>query len=531
MIDSTIKILNNSNYFDITQQKYKRVQRPFTEEAARQRKNDWFFRCVKDFEYVQSKGGSVWIPTLTYNNHNLPYLHLNEFVQTLPIKSNEPNSDLFTCIPDSFEIPCFNQFHIQSFTKKLRIYLSRLGYNTIGLNWVVCSEFGEKKKRPHYHVYLSILDDVKYEDMLFCLRRAWIYGFVGCSKEFGMKCNSIYGVRYATKYVVKDISYYNTLRFPNKMSINDIIMCQDSYEPKELRKVLRPFMPNMYSSKGVGRGFLNTLVSMPQNDLLDYCLGKKTFPFALGRNKVMQFRLPQYYVSKFSYVVDKDLSNYYDKTVMRLTDFGRKLTYERNFNAIHKYVEILDKISLNDAQYVNCVTEFNQFKSFSSADMAAYLGLFRYMIPYDDTFNYNPDIHVSDVRYRSDWYLRNMLDSNRANIYCADFLLRHGFVDNDWYMENCSFPLCARVTSHDSCDLVAFSPLLGMKTCSELPQFKAYEACAQAFDKYMSVLFDIKECKKYNKRIQKELDVYKCHLSNPQNFVKYESVEKDSEMD
>lgn len=525
MIDSTIKILNNSNYFDITQQKYKRVQRPFTEEAARQRKNDWFFRCVKDFEYVQSKGGSVWIPTLTYNSAHLPHLHLNEFVQTLPIESAEPNSDLFICISDSFEIPCFSQEHIQSFTKKLRIYLSRLGYNTIGMQWVVCSEFGEKKKRPHYHAYISILDDVDYEDMIFCLRRAWIYGFVGCSKEFGMKCKSIYGVRYATKYVVKDLSYYNTLRFPNEMTINDIIIHQDSYEPKELRKVLRPFMPNMYSSKGVGRGFLTDLVSMPENDLIQYCLGEKTFPFALGKNKSMQFRLPQYYVSKFSYVVDKDLSNYYDKTIMRLTDFGRKLAYERNVNAIQKYVEILDKITLNDAEYVNCVTEFRQFKSFSSVDMATYLGLFRYMIPYDENFNYNPDIHVSDVRYRSVWYLQNLLDSKRVNIYCADFLLKHGFVDKDWYFENCSFPLCSRGTSKNSDDLKSFASLLAFKTCSELPQFKAFEACACAFDKYMDALFQVKEVKKYNKRMQKEDDKYKCYMSNPENFVTYESIE------
>lgn len=530
MIDSSIKILNNSNYYDITQPKYKRVQRPFTEESARQRKNDWFFRCVKDFEFVISKGGSVWIPTLTYNNENLPHLHLNDFVQTLPIESKEPNSDLYMNIPDSFYIPCFCQDHIQSFTKKLRIYLSRLGYNTIGMNWVICSEFGEKKKRPHYHAYISILDDIPYDVMIDTLRRAWIYGFVGCSKEFGMKCKSIYGVRYATKYVVKDLSYYNTLKFPNKMTINDIIIHQDSFESKDLRKLLRPYMPNMYSSKGVGRGFLSELVSMSENDLLEYCLGKKTFPFALGKNKSMQFRLPQYYVSKFSYVVDKDLTNYYDKTIMRLTDFGRKLMYERNSKTIQKYVDILDKITLKDAQYVNCVTEFHQFKSFSSVDLAVYMGLFRYMIPYDETFNYNPNINVSDVCYRSDWYFENLLGSNRANIYCADFLLRHGLVDKDWYAENCSFPLRARVTSHDSLDLCMASPLLGFKTCSELPQFKAYEACAKAFDAYMSALFNIKECKKYNKRMQLEEDKHKCFMSNPDNFKVYESI-KNLEMD
>lgn len=524
MNKSSIKILNNSNYFDITQPKYKRVQRPFTEEYARKRQNEWFFRCVKEFDYTLAHGGSCWIPTLTYNNENLPHLHLSEFLSGLPIESTNPNSDLFIPIDDSWCIECFDQSHIQSFTKKLRVYLSRLGFETKGMKWIVCSEFGEKKHRPHYHMFLTLPCNPPYDVIIDCLRRSWIYGFVGCSREFGMKCISTYGVRYATKYVVKDLCYYNTKKFKNGMTIDQIIMHQDAYEAKELRKLLRPYMPNMYCSKGLGKCFLtDTLSKMNYDELLSFALGDKQFSLSLGRNASMDFDLPQYYINCLSYRVDKDLSSFYEKTVLRLTDFGRKLFFARSYRVCTKVLSRLQDMTLNQATYFDAVEEYKKVRSVNEDDLAFYIGHLRYLIPYDHNFAYDPDLLPSHMFNDRDFYLRNLYASNRANMYVADFLYRHGLVDLDWYMENSPFPLRPRMVSHSFSDFSLPSSLLSCKTCSELPQWKKYEDVAKAFDLYMDKVFDVKECKKRNARLLKASDQAKCYASNPKLILVYES--------
>lgn len=526
-MDSTITILNNSNYYSIAHPKYKRVQRPFTEEYARLRQNDWFFRCMKEYDYVKSHGGSVWIPTLTYNNENLPHLDVSEFVQTLPIESTEPNSNFFYNIDESWSVPCFNQYHIQAFTKKLRIYLTRKNYNTLGMKWIVCSEFGEKKHRPHYHVFLSILDKVELEDMKDCLCRAWKYGFVGHSSKFGLECVSSCGVRYATKYVVKDMAYYNTVKLKNGWTLNQFIKHQDSFDEKELRRLFRPFMPNMYCSKGLGRCFESVLSSMSESELYDYALGDRSFSLSLGHNSHMRFRLPQYYISRLSYVVDKDLTAYYDKVIMRLTTFGRELFRLRASRSISKFEELLKKITVNTAECYGAKDDFDVFRSLPTREFASYLGLFRYCIPFDKNYKYNPFIRPFDLYHNKAWYLDSLVKSDKKNIYVCDFLFRHGLVDESWYHENCAQTLRCRVVSRDSAEFTFTSPYLGMRTCSELPQFFDYELAAQAFDRYCDKEFDFKECKKRNKRLQIASDKDKCFKFNPKIITFYESY-KDS---
>lgn len=524
MNKSTIKILNNSNYFDITQPTYKRIPKPFTEEYARIRRNEWFFRCVKEFDYTIAHGGSCWIPTLTYNNENLPHLHLSEFLSGLPIESSQPNSDCFISIDDSWVIDCFNQSHIQSFTKKLRIYLSRLGFETKGMKWIVCSEFGERKHRPHYHMFLVLPCNPPYDVMVDTLRRAWVYGFVGCSSKFGMKCVSFYGVRYATKYVVKDMCYYNTKKFKNGMTIEQIIKHQDAYEDKVLRKLLRPFMPNMYCSKGLGKCFLyDTLANMSYDDLVAYALGDKTFSLPLGHNASMSFNLPQYYINSLSYVVDKDLSRYYEKTIMRLTDFGRKLFSVRSQRVSSNILDRLSNLTLNDATYYDAVDEFKLIQSVDAKRLADYIGVFRYLIPYDQDFHYNPLLSVDDMLSNVDWYLDNRVNSNRPNIYCADFLYRHGFVDIDWYNEFAPYPLTFRCVSRDIADFALRSSFLSFSICSELPAWRKYERIAKAYDSFMDKVFAVKEIKKYNARLAIDDAKDKCFKYNPSIVLMYES--------
>ena len=83
-MESSIKIKNNSSSWSYNQPLYLKVARPNTEESARQKQNDWFFRCQKEFENVLLNHGSVWFPTLTFNNEHLPHLYLRDYLDSIP---------------------------------------------------------------------------------------------------------------------------------------------------------------------------------------------------------------------------------------------------------------------------------------------------------------------------------------------------------------------------------------------------------------------------------------------------------------
>lgn len=150
-------------------------------DCRKKQRDEWFPRLVEEFHNFNLKG-SIWFPTLTYRNEELPY-YINE-------KRN-------------YKIPCFNYKDVQIFIKKLRVYLTRMGLDCSGLKYFVASEYGSKKGRPHYHALLYLPFRISPVIMAYLFRKCWIKGFVGSSKK-GLEIQSVDAVAYCAKYVNKD---------------------------------------------------------------------------------------------------------------------------------------------------------------------------------------------------------------------------------------------------------------------------------------------------------------------------------------
>ena len=67
-----IKILNPSRRYNDDMQKYIYVPCGHCADCQRVMHNEWFFRCMIEYQDCINKGGSVYFITMTYSEENLP---------------------------------------------------------------------------------------------------------------------------------------------------------------------------------------------------------------------------------------------------------------------------------------------------------------------------------------------------------------------------------------------------------------------------------------------------------------------------
>ena len=172
-------ITNRTLHYDLFQPLKIQVPCGKCEECKKVVRNDWFIRCV--YEWQRNQNGSTFFYTLTYNNEHLPRIG---------------------------GFPCFSKRDIQKFLKRLRYRLSKLGYR---LKYMITCEFGELYGRPHYHALFFVDKKVNPYWFLRFIQDSWkdetgSIGFVKTGDNVG-QVSSYLGIQYVTKYVTKDFSH------------------------------------------------------------------------------------------------------------------------------------------------------------------------------------------------------------------------------------------------------------------------------------------------------------------------------------
>lgn len=164
--------------------------------------------------------------------------------------------------------------HLQDFLKRLRIYYKR-HYDIENIRFFACGEYGEEKKRPHYHLIifgLPIPDltyfttNLKSKEICYrspLLEKLWTYGIVGIGKVTWESC------AYVARYIVKKQKGPNAKEYYAALNI----------EPEFVRMSRRP---------GIA---------------LDYYL----------KNKDKIYQTDEIFVSKKSGVIKAKPSRYYDR--------------------------------------------------------------------------------------------------------------------------------------------------------------------------------------------------------------------------
>ena len=149
-------------------------------QCAKKTQNDWYIRI---FEESKNWTNSVFF-TLTYNEESVPI-----------VTDEQGNSYHSVCRED-----------IQKFMKRLRKQLCARHGNDFRVKYFICSEYGPKTLRPHYHGILFGLPDCDISLINSC----WSLGFVNVSRV-----KSVGSFRYVSKYCSKPAVF----RYENKAPV------------------------------------------------------------------------------------------------------------------------------------------------------------------------------------------------------------------------------------------------------------------------------------------------------------------------
>lgn len=183
-------------------------------------KSQWIFRVRAELSALTAKGWKIGFFTLTYNDEHLPLIP--EDLIKGPYRP----------------IPCFDKSHIRFFVNSVRKWLQKK-YNCfkeLKPRIMICSEFGELRKRPHYHGIICFPANVDAEALHLKMKKVWYsptrpdikgmddgFGYFGPFNFDGdvdddgkvgkpFICDSVKaGAMYACKYVCKDINFLESV--------------------------------------------------------------------------------------------------------------------------------------------------------------------------------------------------------------------------------------------------------------------------------------------------------------------------------
>lgn len=278
-------------------------------ECRNKLSNEWVVKLKFEFDKYIKNGGSCLFTTLTYNDSCLP----RHFVSY--VKDGKRISSY---------IPCFSSRDKDRFLNTLRKYFERRGITGIKYMW--CSEFGQSEEgthRSHYHILLLfphgvryVFTDTKLRDIIQCcwtkrganlepylqknglhnfpIKNTPILGKVRWSKDkltkkISMWVNNDFALRYASKYCVKDIYWYN------QPSIID-------YEKARLKDFSLPPLPESckpkhWQSHKLGSSLLDHLHIHPEDLINGIDIHSHV---DLMKKKVTRYQVPRLYFDKMT---------------------------------------------------------------------------------------------------------------------------------------------------------------------------------------------------------------------------------------
>lgn len=206
MCYAPITIKNNSKlYRPLTSKDLVKVPCGKCRECQIAKENDWFVRIYYEYKRTIAQGGKVFFVSMGYNDAHLPILDTmsQEFSSLVPLLNDffsntekyrlnevdyqdlQARVDRYRSRYDvvSLDIPqfrhaCFNDEHITHFFKSLRQYLNsdgKLKYEDAPLKYFLCSEYGDEKHRPHYHVLIFLPIPLDTDYFLRICRKSWSY--------------------------------------------------------------------------------------------------------------------------------------------------------------------------------------------------------------------------------------------------------------------------------------------------------------------------------------------------------------------
>lgn len=213
-------------------------------QCVNQKQTEWFVRTKAECASTLSQGGKVLFLTFTYREEDVPLYTWDYFKGILDI------FDITGLTPQERPTNCFMAFdhrHFRNYLKSVRKVFERAGF-TKSFKYIICSEYGTDihcTQRPHYHVLfflpkgiyehiLEIVQSSRENHIVGFFAKYWKYGFVSKSKK-GLFVTGDRCARYVSKYVTKDLNYYNNPGV--KAFINTIPFDSHYFSSRDIRPV------------------------------------------------------------------------------------------------------------------------------------------------------------------------------------------------------------------------------------------------------------------------------------------------------
>lgn len=270
MCTNRIRIYNNSKFvnlhhFDV----YREVDCGYCLACQHKLQSEYAIRSYFEYRHTIDDGGYTYWDTLTMDDDHLTTFH---------------------------GYPCFDKKMISKFVKRLRTYFAR-EYNLCSdvLRFFCVSEYGEEKKRPHYHIVFYVHDSGLSPVMLQdAIDECWYFGLTANNYRIkhGLKTHEDFVVTsnaallYVAKYLYKDDTYSN--KYIDEVEYQ-LTQQGIEYDKKEVQRAFRPFR---LSSINYGSYLL---------ELGEYDYDDETCKMPVATNVDKIFTLPLYYKRKLYY--------------------------------------------------------------------------------------------------------------------------------------------------------------------------------------------------------------------------------------
>lgn len=127
-------------------------------------------------------------------------------------------------IPTKYGIKCFNYKDLVNFKKRLKINISRDGYNSRQISYFISSEYGDRTARPHYHILLfAWFKGATAHYLHSVISRSWPFGFTDKKvKQVVLDSSGVGALSYVTKYVAKSLGDTQQLEIALKQGIKNL---------------------------------------------------------------------------------------------------------------------------------------------------------------------------------------------------------------------------------------------------------------------------------------------------------------------
>lgn len=327
------------------------------DECQAQLRNGYVLRMLSEYDNTKRLGGMTFYITLTYDEQNIRKFN-----------------NLFL----------FDKREVQNFYKRLRSYIN------IPLKYFISSEYGDKRKRPHYHTVIYLSDTISIDAFKKACQKAWHCG--NCF--FGINNGVVVDVRpfnYCAKYIVKDSFYYDLDRKLSDVERNELV---------ELEKSGLTIVPFHLQSIGLGLDYVSKLSDF------DFIRGYVTYTNIDGLCK--KYPIPLYAYRKALYDTYKNKNG---NISYKLNLRGQKLFDYRIFNQYSKLLSQLD----------GYIQEMNIKLNFDISDFAAWKLLYRDLYYYPFNFdNLHHDLEIFHICNNDDSLL---LDVENIHPFELDFIV------------------------------------------------------------------------------------------------------------